>query len=302
MEDGGGFGGGFQGIEGLSSSGGGARGEGGGVDGACMPPPGWRHAGVGAMEGTAPPPGPGLGEACGACIWCRLIAGARKGPGCAQPAAHQEDMHACPCRPHVLPKYSTPAVGSPACLGETKALSDAHTRWQRAAAMRYIVQHSPTPLTRRHSHYSQPVGPYSNVFSRTTGRIQSVTDAFGWWSPTYPKGTAKGNHSRQSSCVRSRAPLSPPPTMCRPDSAQSVFLLAFLLLLAVRGHGVGGASGGAPSRSKSDDSWHRSLHNLNSVMVNNQRLSNLLGPILDYQFWLPEVQLRRGARNGARSW
>lgn len=66
------------------------------------------------------------------------------------------------------------------------------------------------------------------------------------------------------------------------------------LLLALLAAAAPGRGGGAPS-SSSDDSWRSSLHNLNAIMVNNQKLSNLLGPILNYQFSLPEVQLRRGA-------
>lgn len=42
------------------------------------------------------------------------------------------------------------------------------------------------------------------------------------------------------------------------------------------------------------EDWQPYLHRLNAVNINNQKLSNLLGNILNWKFLLPEVQLRKG--------
>lgn len=49
-----------------------------------------------------------------------------------------------------------------------------------------------------------------------------------------------------------------------------------------------------PNRGVESEEWKAYMHQLSSVTVSNQRLSTLLGPVLNYQFSLPEVQLRKG--------
>ncbi|KAG1667238.1 hypothetical protein FOA52_009803 [Chlamydomonas sp. UWO 241] len=72
----------------------------------------------------------------------------------------------------------------------------------------------------------------------------------------------------------------------------AAFALCFLLLhAAIEADEPTGPQLGAVPES---EEWRAYFHSLNSIVVHNQRMSNLMGPILNYSFSIPEVQLRKG--------